>query len=47
LLTDPVIAAQRFITAKTASRDVADIITKLRAINRREAAAIAAHHTLA
>jgi len=45
-LTDPEIAEQLFITTKTASNHVSNILTKLGATNRRQAAALAAHHHL-
>ena len=45
-LTDPEIAEQLFITTKTASNHVANILTKLGATNRRQAAAIAVQHAL-
>jgi predicted ATPase/DNA-binding CsgD family transcriptional regulator len=44
--TDPEIAAQLFISPKTASNHVSNILNKLGATNRREAAAIAARHAL-
>jgi DNA-binding NarL/FixJ family response regulator len=46
LLSDPEIAEQLFITSKTAPNHVANILTKLGATNRREAAALAADHHL-
>jgi DNA-binding NarL/FixJ family response regulator len=45
-LADPEIAERLFITTETASNHVANILTKLGATNRREAAALAAHHAL-
>jgi DNA-binding CsgD family transcriptional regulator len=45
-LTDAEIADRLFITTKTASNHVANILSKLGASNRREAAAIAARHAL-
>jgi len=45
-LTDPEIAQQLFITTKTASNHVANILTKLGATNRRQAAALATQHGL-
>jgi predicted ATPase/DNA-binding CsgD family transcriptional regulator len=44
--TDPEIAAQLFITTKTASNHVSNILAKLGVANRREAAAFAARHGL-
>ncbi len=45
-LTDPEIAERLFISTKTASNHVSNILTKLGAANRREAAAIATEHRL-
>jgi DNA-binding NarL/FixJ family response regulator len=45
-LTDHEIAARLFISRKTASHHVSNILTKLGAANRREAAAIAARQGL-
>jgi predicted ATPase/DNA-binding CsgD family transcriptional regulator len=45
-LTDPEIAEQLFISPKTASNHVANILAKLGAPNRRQAAALAAQHAL-
>jgi predicted ATPase/DNA-binding NarL/FixJ family response regulator len=44
--TDPEIAEQLFITTKTASNHVSNILTKLGVANRREAAAFAARYNL-
>jgi len=46
LLTNPEIAEQLFITTKTASDHVANILAKLGAANRRQAAALAVQHGL-
>jgi DNA-binding NarL/FixJ family response regulator len=46
LLSDPEIAEPPFITTKTASNHVANILTKLGAANRRQAASLAAQHGL-
>jgi DNA-binding NarL/FixJ family response regulator len=45
-LTDPEIAERLFISTKTASNHVSNILTKLGATNRREAAAIAVQQGL-
>jgi DNA-binding CsgD family transcriptional regulator len=45
-MTDPEISERLFISTKTASNHVSNILTKLGAPNRRQAAAIAAHHAL-
>jgi non-specific serine/threonine protein kinase len=46
-LTDPEIAARLFVSPRTASSHVANLLGKLGAANRREAAALAARHGLA
>jgi DNA-binding CsgD family transcriptional regulator len=45
--TDREIADVLFITPRTAGFHVANVLAKLGAANRREAAALAAHHGLA
>ena len=46
-LTDPEIAAALFLSPRTASNHVANVLAKLGAGNRREAAAVAARQGLA
>ena len=45
-LTDPEIAARLFVSPRTASSHVANVLGKLGAANRREAASFAARHRL-
>jgi DNA-binding CsgD family transcriptional regulator len=45
-LTDPEIAARLFISPRTASSHVANLLAKLGAANRREAAGLAVRHRL-
>jgi DNA-binding CsgD family transcriptional regulator len=45
-LTDPELAAHLFISTRTASFHVANVLSKLGAANRREVAGIAVQHRL-
>jgi DNA-binding CsgD family transcriptional regulator len=44
--TDPEIAARLYVSPRTASKHVGNVLSKLGARNRREAAALAARHAL-